>query len=161
MLVNTNKKCEKYIDLILGTFEKAQKVLALPDNLEVNVSCVSSCKIKKLNRVFRDTNKVTDVLSFPTLLPAGQVGMGLIIDKLSVENFPLDVNPQTNNLVLGDLCICLPRVKKQGKQFGHGFERELCYLSLHGLLHLLGYDHMTENDKREMRKMEEKILPQG
>lgn len=161
MQINSNKKCSKYKDLIMSTFSVAQEKLCLPSNVEVNVAIVSCCKIKKLNRIFRNTNKVTDVLSFPTLLPPEQVGMGVITEKLTPDNFPQDINPETNNIVLGDIYICLNRVKKQGKEFGHGFERELCYLSLHGLLHLLGYDHMTTEDKREMRKMEELILPQG
>lgn len=160
MQINTNKKCEKYIPYIKSTLDRAAEILNLPADIEVNIAMVSSYRIKKINKTYRDTNKVTDVLSFPTLLPPDQVGMGLIIDELSKENFPLDVNPVSGNLILGDIYICLRRVKKQGKMFGHGFERELCYLSLHGLLHLLGYDHMTNEDKIEMRKIEEKILPQ-
>lgn len=160
MQINTNKKCERYIHSIKSTYEKAIETLNLPENIEVNIAMVSCLRIKKINKMFRNTNKVTDVLSFPTLLPPEQVGMGLIIDKLTKENYPHDVNPTTQNIVLGDIYICLHRVKKQGKMFGHGFERELCYLSLHGLLHLLGYDHMTNADKIEMRKVEEKILPQ-
>lgn len=160
MQINTNKKCDRYNSLIGETFKKAVNVLSLPNDIEVNVAMVSSLQIKKLNKLHRNTNKVTDVLSFPTLLPPDQVGMGLVIDKLAKEKFPLDVNHETGNIVLGDIYICLSRVKKQGKMFGHGFNRELCYLSLHGLLHLLGYDHITNEDKIEMRKVEEKILPQ-
>lgn len=160
MQINANNKCDKYLHNIVSTYDIASKVLGLPDCLEVNIAIVSSLRIKRINRMFRNTNKVTDVLSFPTLLPADQVGMGVVIDKLKKENFPHDINPETGNIVLGDIYICLSRVKKQGKMFGHGFKRELSYLSLHGLLHLLGYDHMSNEDKIEMRKVEEKILPQ-
>lgn len=161
MLINSNKIKDNHLSSIQRVFVKAQEVLSLPDNIEVNIAVVSKLKIKHLNAKFRNTNKVTDVLSFPNLLPYDQVGMGLIVDKLSVENYPQDTNPLTGNLILGDIYICLSRVRKQGRMFGHGFERELSYLSLHGLLHLLGYDHMTPEDKKVMRKIEEKILPQG
>lgn len=158
MLVNSSKCKNEYLDLIKFTYKQAEKVLALPDCLEVNVVFVNKCRIKKINRLHRNVNKVTDVLSFPTLLPHDQVGMGLIVDKLSKENFPFDINYETGNIFLGDIYICLGKVKSQAKEYGHSFNRELSYLALHGLLHLLGYDHMTEGDKKIMREMEEKIL---
>ena len=85
-------------------------------------------------------------------------GMQLIEKKLTKENYKLCINPETNNVVLGDLYICFPQMKKQAKEYGTGIEREFVYLCLHGLLHLLGYDHMTEDDKKVMREKEELIL---
>lgn len=158
MLVNSSKCKSEYHNLIVSTYKKAEKVLDLPKILEVNVVFVNKCKIKKINRLYRNVNKVTDVLSFPTLLPPDQVGMGLIVDKISKENFPFDINYETGNIFIGDIYICIAKVKSQSKEYGHSFERELSYLALHGLLHLLGYDHMTDGDKKIMREMEERIL---
>lgn len=158
MLITSRKVKKKHTDLIEFIYKKATKVLKLPDYLEVNIGFVSKSKIRKINKKHRNVNKVTDVLSFPTLLPHDQVGMGLVVDRLTKEKFPFDINYETGNIFIGDVYICIPKVKRQAKEYGHSFERELSYLSLHGLLHLLGYDHMVEEDKRVMREMEEKIL---
>ena len=79
-------------------------------------------------------------------------------DTLTKENYPLDIDHETGNIVLGDICICLAKAKEQAKDFGNSIEREVTYLSVHGLLHLLGYDHMIESDKIIMRNVEENIM---
>ena len=158
MLVNNGKCKDKYLEIVKNAYSKAEKVLNLPEFLEVNVAFVSRRQIKKINHLHRNVNKVTDVLSFPTILPFDQVGMGLIVDQLKKESFPTDINFETGNIMLGDIYICLGKVKQQSKEYGHSFERELSYLAVHGLLHLLGYDHMIDSDKKIMREMEERIL---
>lgn len=158
MLINNGKCKDKYLNVVVDAYKKASKVLSLPEFLEVNIDFVSKREIRKINAQHRKIDKVTDVLSFPTLLPVDQYGMGLILDKLSKENFPTDINFETGNIILGDIYICLGVVKKQAREYGHSFERELSYLAVHGLLHLLGYDHMVDEDKKVMREMEEKIL---
>ena len=100
--------------------------------------------IHVINREFRQVDKPTDVLSFP---------MG-------------DVNPQTGRLLLGDMVLNVDRARAQGEEFGHGAEHEIRYLTVHSVLHLLGYDHVDEGEmKREMRSREKAIMavlePQG
>lgn len=158
MLINyqNEKKAKKYLDNITQALCAGEDVLKLSSkNIELNMSFVSRLQIKKLNKQARGINKVTDVLSFPTLLGDD----GAIIDKkLSKKNFPYDINPETGNIMLGDIIICLPRCISQSRKYGTTKVREICYLSVHGLLHLLGYDHIDEKDKKLMRKKEELIL---
>ena len=156
---NKNKVDAKLINNVESVFDYAIKHLNIPcSELEVNIAFVNSLKIKQINKKFRGVNKVTDIISFPFLLQAGKEGMQLIEDKLDKKHFQLFVNPETNNIVLGDLYICFSKMKKQAKEYGTGIEREFTYLCLHGLLHLLGYDHMVEEDKVVMRQKEEEIL---
>jgi probable rRNA maturation factor len=77
---------------------------------------------------------------------------------LTKDNFRFDINPTTGNIFVGDICICLYRAKQQAKEYGNSIEREVTYLAVHGLLHLLGYDHMIDSDKTIMRKAEEDIM---
>ena len=112
---------------------------------------VSARKIKKINAEMRGVDAVTDVLSFPML-------DGVKGKKVNKSNYPLDYDPERKAVFLGSVVICMDRVKSQAKEFGHSEERETYYLIVHALLHLFGYDHLTEEDKKEMREMEEKIM---
>lgn len=158
MLINfqNQNKAKKYLDNIILALNTGENVLKLSSkNIELNMSFVSRLQIKKLNKQTRGINKVTDVLSFPTLLSDD----GTVIDKkLSKKNFPYDINPETGNIMLGDIIICLPRCISQSRKYGTSKVREICYLSVHGLLHLLGYDHIEDKDKKKMRQKEEEIL---
>jgi len=154
-----NRIRKDLVDNVEKVFNYAIDNLNIPcKEIEVNIAVVNSFKIKKMNRVHRGINKVTDILSFPFLLQPQVSGMQLIEKDLTKENFMMFVDPETNNIVLGDLYVCFSKMKKQAKEFGTGIEREFSYLCLHGLLHLLGYDHMTEEDKKVMRQKEEEIL---
>ena len=107
-------------------------------------------EIRKINKKYRNIDKETDVLSFP------------IFEKEDIENFRKD-NSKSNNgefiqEVLGDIIISIPRVEKQAEEYGHSFERELSYMLVHGFYHLMGYDHIEEQDKELMREKEEKVL---
>lgn len=161
MLVNFNKKLftKKFKNIINGNYENATKRLKLPQNLEINVAFVNGKQIRDLNREFRQIDKVTDVLSFPNLLDLDKPR--IIEDELNIKNFPNDVNPETNNIMLGDIYICVSRAKKQSKEYGHSVEREMGYLAVHGLLHVLGYDHINDADKVVMRMREEEIVQQS
>ena len=106
--------------------------------------------IRTVNREFRGIDRETDVLSFPLneLVPGA-------FDPETCER-----DPGTGELMLGDMMLSLPACERQGEEFGHGFEREVMYLTVHSVLHLLGYDHMDEGEqKRQMRAREEAILP--
>ncbi|WP_294182378.1 rRNA maturation RNase YbeY [uncultured Clostridium sp.] len=121
---------------------------------EVSVIFVDNNYIKNINRENRNIDKITDVLSFPMLeYPKGQVFKDVYIDY---DFQPSDMDGK--NLVLGDIAISLERAEQQSREFGHSFLREVCYLTVHSLLHLLGYDHIKEENKKIMRKREEKIL---
>jgi probable rRNA maturation factor len=161
MIINFNKTRfnKKYINLIQKAYDYAIKTLKVPcKELEVNIDFVSRKRIKELNTKFRNKPSVTDVLSFPSLLQEGVENSQLIVDKLSRENFAIGVNPENNYIFLGDICICKSVVYKQAKKYGNSREREMSYMAVHGLLHLLGYDHMIEEDKKVMRETEEKIM---
>ncbi|MBR5438620.1 MAG: rRNA maturation RNase YbeY [Clostridia bacterium] len=138
----------KYINLTELANATAE-VLKQKELLYAELSFVSKEKIRQLNTQFRNVLSVTDVLSFPTL-------DGIRGKVLKHKDFPLDVDE--NGLFLGSIVVCMARAKEQAKEYGHSIERELTYLTLHGLLHLFGYDHMVEEDKARMRKLEDKIL---
>ena len=106
--------------------------------------------IKTLNREQRNTDSVTDVLSFPSL-------ENIRGKKLVKSEHTADLD-EDGGIFLGSIAICEKRAKEQAEEYGHSVEREINYLATHGLCHLLGYDHMTEEDKREMREKEERIL---
>ncbi len=109
--------------------------------------------IRAVNRAYRDVDRATDVLSFPTVnYPAG-VTAGQA-DRLLRQEW----DDETDACMLGDLVISIPRVEAQAREYGHSFRREAAYLTVHGLCHLMGYDHMEDEDKRRMRAMEERVL---
>ena len=150
------KQLESYIS---KAYKYAVEYLGLPcKDIEVNISFVSRYKIKDINNEHRGKDAITDVLSFPTLLQPNETDMHLITDILTKDNFRFDINPTTGNIFVGDICICLYRAKQQAKEYGNSIEREVTYLAVHGLLHLLGYDHMIDSDKTIMRKAEEDIM---
>ena len=112
------------------------------DNAEVEVTFVDDGQIKEYNNEYRNIDKSTDVLSFP---------LG--------ENGIYDTNPETGNKMLGDIVISVEHAVAQGELYGHGLRREIAYLTVHSMLHLLGYDHVDEGiEKAIMREKEEKIL---
>lgn len=128
----------------LGEFVQADVPLA------VEYLSVSGEEIRRLNRETRQTDKVTDVLSFPTL-------DDIKGKPLCGADYPYDVDEE-GNLLLGSIVICKERAKEQAEEYGHSYERELHYLFVHGVMHCLGYDHMTDEEKAEMREKEEEVL---
>lgn len=161
MIINSNKSkySKLYLDKINEAYSYALKYLKVKcKDVEINLDFVSKKKIKHLNKNFRNIDKVTDVLSFPNLLEPGRQNMQLIVNKLNKTNFASEINPENGHIFLGDICLCIPVAYKQAKEYGNSRIREVVYLSLHGLLHLLGYDHMLEEDKDVMREVEEKIM---
>ncbi len=115
-------------------------------NFEVTVTLTDEETIREINNEHRGIDSVTDVLSFP-----------LWNRREGEEPF---VNPETDKVMLGDIIICVQRLKEQAEEYGHSPRREAAYLCMHGILHLLGYDHMTDDDKKEMREKEEELLKQ-
>lgn len=119
--------------------------------LEVSLSFVGEDEIRELNKEYRDTDKVTDVLSFPTV---DNPERGVI----DLASHASDLNPETWLLNIGDIIICLPRAKQQAKEYAHSLKREVAFLSLHSLLHLLGYDHMNQADEEQMTAVQNAVL---
>lgn len=113
-------------------------------NIYVNIIFTDLLKIKEINKEFRNIDKETDVLSFP------------MFEKNELEN--LTIFKKGPEEVLGDIIIAIPQVEKQAIEYNHSFERELSYMIVHGFYHLMGYDHIIENDKLIMRQKEENIL---
>jgi len=149
------KKYMEWIPLISELFNVAESKLGLPKSkLEINYMFCTPREMKKINKENRNVNKVTDVLSFPTIEIKGET----LEEPLKNEGFKQDINPETGRIILGDICVCFNRIKKQAKQYQNSIERELMYMSCHGLLHLLGYDHDIQDRQKEMRKKEEMIL---
>ncbi len=112
------------------------------ESAEINISFVDDKTICHINSEFRNINKSTDVLSFP---------MG--------ENGEYDINPENGCKMLGDIVISVEHAISQAELFGHSNEREIGYLTVHSVLHLLGYDHMDEaEEKKQMRAKEEEAL---
>jgi len=111
---------------------------------EISFSLVTPEEIHQLNRDYRQVDRETDVLSFPMLeFPEDR---DMLIYDMGIP------------VMLGDIIISLAQAKKQAEEYGNTLEREICYLTVHSVLHLLGYDHMIEEDKKEMRAREKKIM---
>ena len=111
------------------------------DSAEISGTIVDNEQIKTLNSQYRDKDVETDVLSFP---------MG--------ENGNYDTDPTTGAKILGDVVISVEKVVEQAQLYGHGFQREIAYLTAHSVLHLLGYDHMEPLEKVRMREKEELVM---
>ena len=126
---------------VITVLNKTAEVYGLSPGEEVSVVLCDDDYIRQLNLAYRGKDSPTDVLSFA--LNEGE------------EN-PITDGPQEN--LLGDIIISLDRAVSQAEEYGHSVEREIAFLTLHGMLHLLGYDHEEEEDRREMRAEEEHIL---
>lgn len=118
--------------------------------LAVEFSFVDEEEIRRLNRELRGLDKVTDVLSFPAL-------DGIKGKEIRGEEHPFEIDEE-GNLLLGSIAVCCQRAKEQAEEYGHSYERELHYLLVHGIMHCLGYDHITDGERAEMREKEELIL---
>lgn len=132
---------EKLIRKVVRKVLKEEKIVA---NMTVDITLTNNDEIHQINREYRKVDRPTDVLSFP------------MYEKEEVETLKT-VSDETEK-ILGDIIISIEKVKEQAEEYGHSFERELAYLVTHGMLHLLGYDHMVEEEKVMMRTREEEIL---
>lgn len=142
---------EEFPEARVRALEEAMRGFVETDiPLSIEFVFVDGEEIRRLNREMRDTDKVTDVLSFPSL-------DGVKGQALKGEEHPYEIDEE-GNLLIGSVAVCCDRAKEQAEEYGHSYERELHYLLVHGIMHCLGYDHMTDEDKAEMREKEEYIL---
>ena len=118
------------------------------DNYEISISFVDNEEIKDLNKQYRNIDAPTDVLSFPMLEFNKKSNDETIVKEVFIDE----------EIPLGDIVISTEKVIEQAKEYGHGQDRELAFLLVHGMLHLLGYDHIQESDEIIMRKKQEEIL---
>jgi probable rRNA maturation factor len=119
------------------------------DKICVSINFVSGEEIENLNKNFRNVDRVTDVLSFPNLNKKS---------NQSLKEFESERNVDDGLLFLGDIVICKDVANAQAKEYGHSKKREICFLALHGLLHLLGYDHMEKEEEKLMMSTADEIL---
>lgn len=142
--IEEKKELKDFISEIVKTCFEEENLLDLNFYLSVTLTCPKQIHI--LNKEYRNVDKETDVLSFP------------MFEKYEIDKI---VSKKIKNLipeVLGDIVISIDKVKEQAKEYGHSFERELSYMIVHGFYHIMGYDHIEEEDKKVMRPKEEKIL---
>ena len=121
--------------------------------IAVHLSLVSDEEIAAVNKEYRNNPSSTDVLSFPScgFTPARTL-------KSSMDLIGTEYDPDIDACFLGDILISLPHAEKQAAEYGHSFQREVAYLTVHAMFHLMGYDHMNKEDKTVMRSQEEKSL---
>lgn len=137
---------EEYEKVIYKVLEECFNVEGLAESkFIVSVTLTNPENIQSLNKQYRDIDKPTDVLSFP------------MFEKAEIDEIVLNKDFE-NEDVLGDMVISIPRVEEQAKEYGHSFERELSYMVVHSFYHLMGYDHIREEDKAVMRPKEDFIL---
>lgn len=138
-----NEAYEKIVENVL--YKCFEEEGLLDSKLMITVTFATPEEIKKINIKYRNIDKATDVLSFPMF-----------------EKEELDRKIENKDFLfedmLGDIIISIEKVKEQAEEYGHSFERELSYMLVHGFYHLMGYDHIKEEDKKVMRPKEEKIL---
>ena len=135
---------KKYEETIKKVVEKCYEEENLTKSkMIITITLTTPENIKKINKEYRNIDRATDVLSFPMFEKEE------LTKKIKNQEF-------MHEDVLGDIIISIEKVEEQAKEYGHSFERELSYMVVHGFYHLMGYDHMTEEEKTEMRKKEEK-----
>ncbi len=139
------------VNTVKSVVDRVIEAEKLPFEVYVSVMIVSENTIREINASERNIDRVTDVLSFPSLMYDKEY-------NLINQPGPQDMVPEYNAVYLGDMVICDDKIKEQANEFGHSYERELSYLTVHSMYHLLGYDHETEKMKKDMREKEEYIL---
>jgi len=141
--IEENNQYEKTIQTVINKCFEIEKLEKL--NLYISITLTTPNEIKIINKQFRNIDKETDVLSFP------------MFEKIEIDNI---VKEQKNEIpeTIGDIIISIEKVQEQAKEYGHSFERELAYMVVHGFYHLMGYDHMVDEEKIVMREKEEFVL---
>lgn len=143
LMDETNSISEETVALVGKVLQSAADQLAVKDGCEVSVTFVTNDAIQEINKTYRNKDVPTDVISFAM----EEMGEG--------EIAVIDADIPT---MLGDIIISVERATEQAESYQHSFERELCFLAVHGFLHLLGYDHETEEQEKEMFGLQETIL---
>ena len=162
MTINIEYETDKelkldYEDIINRVINEAVDYAKCPYEAEVNVTLTDNDEIKKINAEYRNINNPTDVLSFPMLNFALPGDFDGISDELEndVEDY---FNPDSGELMLGDIVVSVEKVVEQAEKYGHSQERELAFLVAHSMMHLFGYDHMEPDEAAVMESKQKEIL---
>ena len=140
--VKSESNEEEIINKVIKTVLELEEI---KHELDIYITLTNNEEIHIINKEYRDVDRPTDVLSFP------------MYEREEISRLREDKVDDTEE-ILGDIIISIPKVKEQAEEYGHSYERELAYLTTHGMLHLLGYDHMIDEEKIIMREHEEKVL---
>ena len=141
--IEENKEYENLINKVLETCFEIEKILN--SKIYISLTLTTPEQIQKINKEYRNIDKATDVLSFP------------MFEKEELSEILKNTENDMEE-VLGDIVISIEKVKAQAEEYGHSFERELSYMVVHGFYHLMGEDHMEEEEKKQMRAKEENVL---
>lgn len=141
-----------YEAIIKAVIDEAVSFVNCPYECEVSVTLVDDDAIHELNRETREIDRSTDVLSYPMLEYDAPESFEQVEENLT--NF----NPDTGELILGDIVISMDHVYTQAEEYGHSVKRELAFLVAHSMLHLFGHDHMKDSERVEMEEKQEQIL---
>ncbi len=141
--IDEKEEYKNVIEKVLSQCFKEEKLEN--SKLCVTVTLTTPKTIQEINKQYRNIDRATDVLSFP------------MFEKDELDK-KIQENDFENEDILGDIVVSVDKVKEQAIEYGHSFERELSYMIAHGFYHLMGYDHIEENDKKIMREKEENIL---
>jgi len=133
---------EDYLSLIIKVLEIGAQQECI-EEAEISVTFVDNKRMQEINYMYRQINRPTNVLSFPM--------------EESILDETRFIKCKTHSM-LGDIIISIPKAKEQAKEYGHSFEREISFLTVHGFLHLIGYDHQTEKEETIMFKKQEEVL---
>ena len=158
MTIEIEYEAEKKLDLpyekiIRDVIEEAMDYEGCPYEAEVSVGLTDNPSIQEINRDYRQIDRPTDVLSFPMVdyeRPADFCGL----EEQAEDYF----NPETGELMLGDIIVSVDKVEEQAEKYGHSQARELAFLVAHSMLHLFGYDHMEEEERLVMERKQAEIL---
>ena len=142
-----------YEELAKEVIEACMEAEGFPYEAEVNLTLVDDAAIQEINASYRQIDRATDVLSFP-LLDYDAPGDFSKVEDLMGDN----INPDTGEVMLGDIVISVDHVRDQAKEYGHSEKREYAFLIVHSMLHLFGYDHMEPEEAQEMQEHQRKIL---
>ena len=150
MTINIEYEAEEKLDLdyekiITDVVNEAVDYEKCPYEAEVNVTIVDSESIHEINKEYRNIDSPTDVLSFP--------GVNYVTNN--AEDY---FNPDTGELLLGDIVLCVQKIKEQADKYGHSEKRELAFLTAHSMMHLFGYDHMTPEESTVMEAKQNEVL---
>lgn len=140
-----------YEEGILKAISTSLKYESIKTDVEISVMIIDNKYMEVINKTYRNIDTTTDVLSFPMI----EYPKGVQLEKtISIQ----PVSPETGKVYLGDILISWDKVIEQSESYGHSVERELCFLVVHSMLHLLGYDHMNNNEEKMMKEKQEAIL---
>ena len=135
------KELSEFFDDINEYYRKTLDVLDIKDEMDLSLIIIGKTKIRNINRDYRNIDRVTDVISFA-----------------NIDSDDYDYLVEDGEVNLGDIFINVDRVKSQAKKYGHSIKREFMFLFVHGMLHLLGYDHMEKEDEKIMFSLQDRII---